>query len=118
MGVNGVRDLKVLVQAGAIKDIQGNSVRVREAADGAPVTSFVSDSQPPVLKKFHINLDSDLLTLQFDETVDRSTFDVRGVSLDSTLGTIVTLTNASTVVEPLIDSSIVRISLGFDDINK
>lgn len=102
----------------AVRDPSGNRVVPITDSNAVPVTTLTSDGVAPELQSFGLNLDQQLLTLTFDETVDVSTFSITSVILQDrqTRPTqSVTLGALSTIESP--DGTEVVIRLSDDDFN-
>ena len=56
----------------AISDMNGNPVIEVASHDGLPASGFTTDTTPPMLISFSLNLTAEVLSLTFDETVNAS----------------------------------------------
>ncbi|GMH88778.1 hypothetical protein TrST_g6209 [Triparma strigata] len=65
----------------AVLDMGQNGNANMENSDAFMATSFVPDTTPPKLAEYDLDLDSGLMTLRFDETVNEATFIQSGVKL-------------------------------------
>ena len=74
-----LNDTFITVSQGVFTDVAGNPVE--------PVTlqavDFVADSSPPSLELFEFNLNTGVLTLQFTETIQISSFNAAAITLQS-----------------------------------
>ena len=73
----------LIISSDLIVDMDGNPVFNITADLPLEVRNFTEDTTPPVLLYFDLNLTSDVLTLVFSETVNVSSFDVTGVTLQN-----------------------------------
>ena len=67
----------------AIVDMIGNHVQDISTNNARRVTTFTPDSTNPKLVSYDINLNSELILLTFDETVDIASFDVTQINVQS-----------------------------------
>ena len=67
----------------AVFDMVGNSVEIISRNDPLPVSVFNPDPRPPVLDAFDVNINSGLLTLVFNETVNRSSLMTTYITLQA-----------------------------------
>ena len=102
----------------AVQDPAGNQVVAIADNNARQVTTLTLDSVPPQLQSFGLDLDRQLLTLTFDETVDVSTFTITRVSLQDrqtqplqsvTLGALSTIQSLA--------GTVITIQLSDDDFN-
>ena len=115
-----------------IPDGDGQPVNAISITFAKQVISFTNDTTSPYLVSFHVDMNSGrgLLELTFDETVDAQSFLFTELVLSNqaihniseTNGTVYYLTTGGTDVHPPTvssteDSTIIRITLGFDDSN-
>ena len=68
----------------AIADMTGNSVVATNSDDPVPVEIFTEDAIQPTLVRFDLNMNSGVLSLTFDETVNGSSFDPSGLTILAT----------------------------------
>ena len=82
------------------------------------VSNYTPDSSSPKLQSFNLNLTSDILTLEFDETVDVSTFNASFITLFTyDLMVNYTLSDESILSGDATDGPIIQIYLSEDDRN-
>ena len=106
------------IDSGAIRDMNFNPVLPISEFDSIPVSTYISDETGPVLESFELNLDAEVLTLNFDETVDISSLIPMFITIQSSLTSPRTLYNLSEG-EVLHDNSPrVQIQLDFHDLNQ
>ena len=66
-------------------DMQGNKIVAAPNTDAVEVRGYLhKDVTPPVLTGFSLDLTSETLTLDFDETVNATSLDITQVTLQST----------------------------------
>ncbi|XP_062518522.1 uncharacterized protein LOC134193700 [Corticium candelabrum] len=98
----------------AIEDMTQNVISERESA--VRVSVFTPDTTSHQLKSFNLSLDSEQLTLSFDEAVDVATLNPSFITLRNTAAGIVSedykLTDSSTSISSNGDRVVVDISLG------
>ena len=96
--------------------VQDLSTNLVDSVVGRPVTNYTTDTIPPELLNFDLDLTEETLYLVFSETVSELTLDVTQISLEDETGlhnytlTDVSLSNGS-------DATTVTILLGRDDLN-
>ena len=83
-----------------LTDMAGNALVAVPSTNARAPRFFTSDSQPPVLRSFDMNMTSGVLTLSFSESINASSLNVSGVVFQS----------AST---PLPAAGFVRLTGGF-----
>jgi hypothetical protein len=71
----------VAVQPDCISDMNSQTVASVEPDSGVPITTFTMDKTPPVLLNVGLNLNANVLSLTFDETVDVETLDVSKIAI-------------------------------------
>ena len=72
----------IYLYTGAVVDMYFNDIDLQDGYT-VPVNSFVPDNTNPSLDAFELDMNTGVLTLNFSETVNSSTFDVTGVTLQS-----------------------------------
>ena len=94
-----------------IADMNGNPVNAVFLSDALNATSFINDTTSPRLLAFDLDFNSDILTLEFVETVNTSSIHFNGITLQSTSNSsnIVNLTGGNLL--SLADSTIVQLRL-------
>ena len=104
---------------GFISDFNGNAVAEISANSALQASAFVEDTINPVLQSFDIDLNNGYLTLYFSETVDVSTIDFTGITLQWTSmgfqASSHTLTNGRLVTTN--DAPVVVVEITNDDLN-
>ena len=111
-------DTFISLTSNAVQDPAVNRVVPITDSNAQQAAGFTADGVSPVLQSFGLDLDQQLLTLTFDETVDVSTFSITRVILQDrqTRPTqSVTLGALSTIESP--DGTVVVIRLSDDDFN-
>jgi hypothetical protein len=97
----------VSLPAGAVRDMFDVESGPRSVFDAAPVDVYAKDETPPQLDAYTIDMNRGELLLTFSETVDRSSFDARGLRLaKATQPNQFELLNSKDVHSPEADDSI------------
>ena len=76
-------DTFIAIASKAIKDMSDNVVTVISNTDALQVRQFIEDTSPAVVSEFTLDLNSNSLTLTYDEPVKVSTVDYARFSLQS-----------------------------------
>ena len=71
----------IVVTAGVVEDMGGNSVSAVTSGDALQAASFDGDETRPVLSSFDVDMDAGTMTLHFPETMDVSTTNFSAVTL-------------------------------------
>ena len=66
-----------------VRDMNSNQIRERNTSFAIQVDTFVEDTTRPELVAFDLDMDADLLTLTFSETVDASSINYTSITLIS-----------------------------------
>ena len=66
-----------------IRDMNSNYVEPTLSTNALEVSQFTSDLTPPELRHFDLNLDTEVLTLEFSEVVNASSLNCQGLSLSN-----------------------------------
>lgn len=103
-----------------VADMAGNPVVAVQSPSFLAVSNFTDDTTSPMLMEFNIDLNTGTLTLFFDETVNASTLDVTGFSLQNSLNeteniTIFEFTGSRT---PSGDGPVIVVEFSFEDLNE
>src|SRR5262249_42119835 len=69
---------------GLIQDLSGNKVSPRSCNDALPAGAFDGNTDQPRLKSFDLDMNDGTMTLYFDETVNASSLNFAGFTLQST----------------------------------
>ena len=89
-----------------ILDMNGNPVIPIQPSSALQVNTFTTDTTPPELLSYILDLDREILTLSFSETVNASSADVRALSIlssqDSSILVTLTEGNNSLIYERVI----------------
>ena len=103
-----------------VQDMSGNSIVEIRESDALQVSNFTEDTTAPQLLTFDLNLSTDELILTFDETVDTSSLDVRGILVqqyeDSIGDEFYRIQPPSQTVDP--DSTVLTVRLSRVDTNE
>lgn len=67
----------------AVRDMNNNTLVSVPTENALQVTNFTSDQTDPELVSVQLDLDAETLALSFSETVNVSTFNIRGISIQS-----------------------------------
>jgi hypothetical protein len=103
-----------------IMDVSGNAVSEINTTNALIASSFINDGTEPRLLAFDMNMNTGVLTLYFSETVDISTLDVSGITLQ--LDSVVTqpshyFTLTPSTVSLVDDAPTVPLLISNDDLN-
>ena len=79
----GALDVMV-VAANSAYDMRGNAYAGNTELTPIPEKDSAADSTPPVLTAVHLNLQTGILVLTFDEVIDSDKFDARNITIMST----------------------------------
>ena len=100
-----------------IDDTVGNNVN-QIMGRGVTLALYVSDTSPPMLDRFDLNLTMNTLTLYFSETVRARSLRIPELTLqDATGGAVYTLTTPSST-STSVDGTQVIVDLGREDLNE
>ena len=98
-----------------ISDMNSNPVNALIALNA---TAFTNDTTSPKLRAFDLDFDSDILTLEFVETVNTSSIDFTGITLQDDSNTNNTYTLTGGLLLSYADSAIVSFKLLREDANQ
>merc|ERR1719399_2002547 len=73
----------LVVEAGLIKDMNGNSVSPTRSFERLEAEDYVVDSTDPTLVGFNIDMNERTLQLTFDETINKSSVLVTQITLQN-----------------------------------
>ena len=114
----GVSNTWISVRNGGINDVFNLDLVQIEANNSLQASNHTPDTTNPSLDAFDIDLDSGILTLVFDETVDASTLNLTQVTLQDTesggSNNTYTLTDS---YWDMSDSTTITVYLSFTDLN-
>ena len=83
-----------------IEDMNQNPVYNISQSSAIQIIEFIADLRNPILQSFDLDLDSDILTLYFSETVDFNSFEITGLTLlNPATNTSRSLTSASVLTQ-------------------
>ena len=111
-------DTYLSINSGAILDMNFNPVLEISEFNAYPVSTYIPDVVGPILESFQLNLTSEVLTLNFDETVNVSSLDFMSITLQSSLDSPLThydLTGGEILHD---NSPMVHIQLDYHDLNQ
>uniref|UniRef100_A0A1X7V1F8 Uncharacterized protein n=1 Tax=Amphimedon queenslandica TaxID=400682 RepID=A0A1X7V1F8_AMPQE len=103
-----------------IKDMNGNPVEEKLLSEGEGVTVYVNDSTAPRLREFWLDMDAGIITFSFSETIDASSYNASGLTLQSVFN-ITHSYQAYTFTGGLVttvDGPILAINITRDDLNE
>ena len=106
------------VVGGSILDMNSNFLSPVSELDSIPVSTYVSDISSPVLLSFELDLTAEVLTLNFDETVNVSSLVTMLITLQSSLASSsarYTLASGSVLHD---NSPTVMLRIDFHDLNQ
>ena len=117
------RNTWLMFDAALVNDTSGNRVVEVENAPSldTPGKTFVSDTVPPRLLGYSLNLTSETLSLSFSETVNGRTFDItellllNGEPLNAPTNAVYRLTQSSTLLSE--NSAFFDLRLSLEDLN-
>ena len=118
--LRGVASSYISFPADFITDVSGNFVTERNVTNALIASEHFNDATDPRLLAFDMDMNTGVLTLYFSETVDVSTFDFTGITLqlDSTVTQPVHYYNLTSSTELLVDDApTVPILISNDDLN-
>ena len=118
--LRGVASSFISIPSEFIADVNGNPVTEINTTDALMATGFLNDATDPMLLAFDIDMNTGILTLFFSETVDISTFNFTGITLQrdsSVTQPIHSLSLTSGTVSLDDDAPTVRLLLSNDDLN-
>ena len=106
------------VEADGVQDTFSLALVAIDESHALMAANHSADTTDPTLIAFDIDLDSGILTLEFDETVDSSTLDLTQITLQNTMfgetNSTYTLTNGNWT---MYDSTTITVYLSFTDLN-
>ena len=112
-------DTHITLTSLTVQDTSGHPINAIPNTAGQPATLVVRDTLGPMILGFFLDMNTGNLTLQFDETVNISTFDLTTVRIlknASSLSATVSLTTA-TMPSSLSDGTVVMVTLTSNDLN-
>ena len=102
-----------------IKDLNRNPIEAVSALNASLVYLFTLDTTNPVLNSFDLNLTSETMTFNFEETVNASTFNISDILLHTFDDSVrYRLSLDSTLVSGQIDSTELTVKLSLYDLNE
>lgn len=104
----------------AIRDMADNGIIGRSSSEAIPTTSFTEDTTRPLLLFFDLDMNDEVLTLYFSETVDYTSLNISGITLQqdfnvSGLNDSYRLTDG--IVSPM-DNTTIMVQLTTMDVNQ
>ena len=81
MLATGVEDTFLMIESTAIDDMNANNVTEIVSSDAQQAANFTEDSTSPTLVSFDLDLDTHILWLTFDETVNVSSLEAVNIAL-------------------------------------
>ena len=117
----------ISIEYGTVRDVFGNSLQSVNNTNATQVTKLTRDITHPTLVNFNLNLTSEKLELIFDETVNASSLDVTGFTLQSDAEYVINETSSYTLslsshIEggtPIgQDSTVIIVALSTSDLNE
>ncbi|XP_062519236.1 uncharacterized protein LOC134194325 [Corticium candelabrum] len=110
----------IRVGSGFLEDMNNNSIIAILESSAVRVSNFVGDTGRPTLVSFDLDMDSSLLTLYFDETVDVSSLRVNAMDLqsDSRVDVMADRVSLTGMLNRTVDDTIVFILLSLDTMNE
>ena len=118
-----VFDTFIAIEAFTIDDMNNNSVTAINVTEAQQANDFTDDDTPPQLVSFDFDLDSNILWLTFDETVNATSISVMEITFtnDDTLSIVstnYTLTEDTVVLMGYGDGTVLPLNLSRFDSNE
>lgn len=73
----------ISLKAELLKDADGTAITPIISDNALKASKFTPDTTPPILSRFDIDLEGELLNLEFSEVVDISSFDAKSITIQS-----------------------------------
>ena len=105
----------VSLDPSTISDMSNNPVNALRSLNA---TAFTNDTTSPKLRAFDLDFDSDILTLEFVETVNTSSINFSGITLQDNSDTNNTYTLTGGALLSYADSTVVQFKLLREDANQ
>ena len=103
------------IDRGSITDLAGNEIDAIIPANAITPSTFIPDETGPILSTYHLDMNTGIIYLTFDETVNAGSLDITEISLhDVTSGSSYNLSYANS---SLANSTEIAVYLGKDDID-
>ena len=100
-----------------IKDMNGNPVVAVPNGKAFKASSFINDTTRPSLRQFDLDMNRGSMTMRFSETMDISTVDFTGFTMQRAWNSTIRHTLTGGVVLSQTDSTSVAIEFTLDDLN-
>ena len=104
----------IVVEPTFATDLSGNPLTALIV--GLQASNFVADSQGPVVESFQLDLDANVLSVQFDEPVQFPTFFLTGITLTDSNQSVNSVGLQSVVGTSLVSSTEIAIVITMNDI--
>ncbi len=106
----------VRMDDGSIRDLASNAISDIDRLEAVPVSYYNADATPPTLQDWDIDVNSGLITLVFDETVDAGSLVHTELTLyGSAIDRQLTTDSAASVQN---DDTVLTIEIGNNDLNE
>jgi hypothetical protein len=109
----------ISITTAMIADVNNNSVSAIAAASSLRVSNYTADSTSPSLTSFTIDLTTNKIVVNFNEPVDKNTFEPRNATIQATVGgiagTSVALTGGTSTIST--DGMQITLTLLDNDVN-
>ena len=105
------------ITSALVRDMNRNPVDPITQANPLNITFYVNDTTRPVLTNFDLDLTNNIMVLEFVETVNTSSINFNGITLQDYVNTTNSYTLTGGMLLDLTDSTIVRFELTRTDLN-
>ena len=107
----------VTAESATARDYATNFLTEVHISAPIPVSTFIPDTSPAQLDAFSLDLDTDILTLSFDDVVNTSTLDASNIQLRSSNMVQATSYWLTDSAASYVDSNIITVELSPTDVN-
>ena len=107
----------IAISQDVVSDMSGNPVVEITVSNALNTSAIVNDTRRPQLRAFDLDFNNGEITLEFIETVNTSSIDFTGITLQQSSNTSNQYTLTGGELLSLEDSTIVRFSLLLEDLN-
>ena len=107
----------IAIEPFTVSDMNGNPVVEISSANALNASSFVNDTTRPRLLAFDLDLNSNIMTFEFVETVNTSSINFTGITLQQSSNSSNQYTLTGGTLLELNDSTIVQFEITLQDLN-